>query len=261
MNWSNYYQAPTYDSINPMLSATLQESCTKMIMRDISYWSNIAPHLVDVFDITIYKWNTATGTYDTAATWNIGQSLYTQLSGTITGTGGAYTITGAATTFLTDFEEGDYIYIESLEKAYKIASIQSDTALTLQTFLDGNIAGADYGIAFEEVIATLSNDAAWADGLYRFDYNINMISGDVYSNSQELFFYCGIHECYNNIIKDIPNRMDCNACDFEYIKAALVMRSMMVAMETNMQYGNFSECYRILEVMNNMCNMTNCNCS
>jgi hypothetical protein len=81
-----------------------------------------------------------------------GVSLYTEdftkatySTGTITGTSGTNTLTGASTAWLTSILPGDEISgITGDSNTYKVQSVQSDTALTLYNFLTTSPSTAAY---------------------------------------------------------------------------------------------------------------------
>lgn len=66
------------------------------------------------------------------------------LVGTVSTTLGSPNITGTSTTFLTDFESGDWIFITGILKPLQIKTITSNTALVLHNNVSSTVATATY---------------------------------------------------------------------------------------------------------------------
>lgn len=91
-----------------------------------------------------------------------GVSLYkedwtktTYSTGTITGTSGTNTLTGSATSWLTNVLPGDEVSgITGDANIYKVQSVQSDTSLTLYNFLGTSPSGASYTVSrqFQSIV-------------------------------------------------------------------------------------------------------------
>ena len=86
--------------------------------------------------------NSGTGMPYHFTRWGISYPLKTYTTGTITGTQGTYTVTGSSTTWLGKVERGDEIEISSTK--YNVASVESDTSLTLVQYLQTSPSGATY---------------------------------------------------------------------------------------------------------------------
>jgi len=80
-------------------------------------------------------------------------------SGTISVTSNLNTVEGTTTVFKTDFNAGDHIWFTSTDEIRKIASIESDTMLTLELA----VAGAITTQAFKKVKPVGYSNISWAN--------------------------------------------------------------------------------------------------
>jgi len=113
----------------------------------------------------------------------------TGLSGTVGATNGTTAVTGAGTAFLTDYRRGDTIQIETagVYTAYNIASITSDTALTLTgNYGEATALGkAHKGRARQWRPANLQLAGAYGDHNYAFTSPQGDFVYNVYPNGSE----------------------------------------------------------------------------
>jgi hypothetical protein len=79
---------------------------------------------------------------------DISKNSVNVLGGTMTFTNGSATVSGASTSFLTEIDEGDYVYLQSDGRNFKtlVSSVDSDTQITLG-FVYMGTTGAGVGIA------------------------------------------------------------------------------------------------------------------
>ena len=92
-------------------------------------------------DVEFLRIDSVTGTFTE------GERVYansTNLTGTVSGTAGSYTITGSGTVFQDEIGVGDYVKIASETRVHKVSTITSQTEITLETPLINSISANTY---------------------------------------------------------------------------------------------------------------------
>ena len=258
-DYSTYYDTPTYGSVVPYIKTWLQSNGTEVYIKDISSWSTIDATTVTSASVQI------TYTEDTTIS-AISDTVFsnTVKTGTVTGTGGLTTVTGSGTAFTTEYSIGDYLYIEDLSKGFKIASIASDTSLTLETFLTGDVSGSNIYLIDIDVVVSVSDmfssESVFLDGLYEFEYTI-IADGTTYTNTIENYFYWNVENCVHSLVATIPNYCSNFKCNDENINYALYAKGLLEAMNVAVLYCNWEEADKIHEVLESICLSSNCNCN
>ena len=117
----------------------------------------------EMWDLVTGVVNGASHIFDNAAAQiGVGNGGLTAVTGTITFTNGSKTVTGSGSSFTTELAAGDKIQLDADESLMTIASVETDTSLTLSNLYD-DTGGA--GAASE--ISPTETDLAGASKTYK----------------------------------------------------------------------------------------------
>lgn len=255
-----YYVSPIYGTFDAKLSSCLQDSCSDLVLSDISYWATEL--YKDITSVTVNV--TMTGTSYTTGDLDVTTDFISALTGTVTITGGTTAVVGIGTLFTTELSVGDNILIEDTNEIIEIASITNNTNLTLVSWANA-AAGSDISLANMTTTITPTNlsmsTTIFPDGEYTIVHTI-VVNGSTYTSTRPGYFTCNVDCCISEKVATIPDLYCCNdGCDKEEILNILLYRAMLIALKDAIKCGDTTRADNILSTLQTICNSTNCKCN
>jgi hypothetical protein len=174
---------------------------------------------------------------------------------------GSQTVSGSNTNFNSEFVAGDYIGIKTptSNEFYKIQTVDSDTALTLENNYEGATASnLDYYKVNYEVII----NATIPDGLYKV--NLFFTATDALGHPQdyrmlsEKVFYCNAKCCLDKMFAMLPGKL-CDTCNVDlFVKDLMMVESLVTALDHSICCPDDSKINTILGMITKICKYNNC---
>lgn len=167
------------------------------------------------------------------------------VNGTIVLSLGSRTVTGTTTTFLADFNIGDFISPgDDTTSLYKITAIASNTSMTIEKDPNSAVSGSAY-IKYAKEKSLVPSDFGWSkieDDIYTFSYTFNFSGGTATSGSLvERKAFVAVSEAYVlGKIKDIPAYVLAENCNCTYVDHVIRAWVMLEALKYSAYNGSTS---------------------
>ena len=264
------------------LSSCQSGNCQHLILTDTSYdivsattWNAPPSPLmsnISTATLTISEASNTSVSYVLNVTGFFQWKYIGRVTGVLLGT----TLTGTGTTFTTSVSVGDHINIAngSTYSTFPIASIISDTELTLVTPLTFNV---NNEWAFDSSIIVhnpanlvfdimpsdfgLSNTSSLNDDIYNIVYSVTDISttpATIHTYSSSILLYCGVECCVYNKVQSIPQYYECNTCNSVHINDALTCWGLLMGLESAARCGSANALLDTLNLLKKLCHYKPC---
>lgn len=112
----------------------------------------------------------------------------------------------------------------------------------------------------ESIADNDGNKLSLSDGHIDVTYTITDGTGTD-SVSQGRFLYCNAQCCVDTMKPKMYDYYNCNPCDDSYIDLVLTLDALLLGLQANAGCGNYTEAYKVLLKLQEVCDYTDCECS
>ena len=251
------------------LSSCQNGNCKTLTFSDTSLtWGTPGPELDEIIDASL----NITTSSDNSVSFHVditGFFLY-EMIGRASGVLGGTIITGVGTTWLSNCAIGDTLIYNGTSNHIEIATIDSDTQITLVSpllvamtndwvFNMSNPTSLQSNLIFNVISDDIgmSTDLALSDDVYNIVYTV-ADANYIYTYETNQLLYCAVECCVQHKVQQIPQYYECSTCDSTHILDALLSYSFLIALESAARCGSADELTNILNTLKKLCNYQPC---
>lgn len=243
----------------PQLSLCQANNCSELVVCDTSTLGTYA--YSDITEVILNVTSSADPTY-TTGDLDITTTYTALMTGVVTANGST-AIVGAGTAFLSEIVAGDELYIVATDELIEVASVGSDTGLTLTEVASATIGSAIYRIRRCYTLAPSDmtyTDTTFPDGVYSVTLTITTSDTVEHERTGEFYFDCHTKCGVYKLLAGINERYDCNNCDDTYINNALMAYGLWRSMRYDIARCRYTEAANIQATLERIFTVYQCNC-